>query len=727
MFWVHAGTRERIEKDYLDIAKKVGIPGWQDPKFNQLTMVKDWFERQTLGRWILILDNADDIEMLYGDSSRLADCFPRASNGTILLTTRNKKVGIKFTESDRSLIHVESLTTEDSIHLLKDKISSESGEEDYAQLATTLENVPLALVQAAAYILMGSISISEYLQLYNHSDAAKLQLLDDDFEDSSRDEDTQNAIGLTLIISFEHIRKVDAYAAEVLSIMSMLDPQAIPKSLLSRDENPVRLTKALGTLQAFSLIYKSSRQAQKDEYYDLHRLVRLVMFGYLRRNNEFNISMEKATLIMLERLTRNYNSYTEREAGRTYFPHAAVILSSFKTLHGAISSQVIGLASTAQLEMESDLLFRTSDYLVYTGEYNLGQSMIQRSFAIRDKVLGPEHEKTLDCLSQMMWFLGEERKHKEAIQLGRRMLPRAKKALGPDHPLTLRIMTHLGYNLTEQKMYKEAGKVLQRACQLAQRKFGEENRVTLHVMETWSLNLMYQGKHEEAEQIMRKIIPLRKKVHGEESRNTLTTMSYLAECLSESGKYETAEEMTRSLLRIRTRVFGEEHPDTLLSMSDLAFYMSNQSKHDEAEQMAVHLTNQNKHDEAEQMARRTLSLQTKILGSEHPDTIYTTRVLIRILNEQDKYDEAEQMARQTLQLAKKIWGSEHPDILDITERLKYALDMQGKHEEARTIELQLQDKEFSQKRSHKFRALFSRISGSREDVLSRLSKKKAKD
>lgn len=499
MFWVHAGTRERIGKDYLDIAKEVGIPGWQDPKFDQLAMVKEWFERQIIGRWILILDNADDIEMLYGESNRLADYFPRASNGIILLTTRNKKVGIKFTESKRSLIYVESLTIEESVRLLKAKIDSGPGEEDYAHLATALENVPLALVQAAAFILMQSISIPEYLHLYNHSDAAKLQLLDDDFEDSSRDKDSQNAIGRTLIISFKHIEKSDPYAAQILLFMSMLDPQAIPKSLLPCDENPMILTQALGTLRAFSLIHKSSQRAQEDEYYDLHRLIRLVVFEHLRTNNELTRSMKEATSIMLKRFTGYDNSYMKREICRTYFPHAAMILSSLKILNNSVSSQVVDTSSTAEMEMESDLLYQFAHYLMFTGEYRLGYSMAERLLSIRDQMLGPDHEKTLDCAHDVVWFLdalGEDRK---AIQLSRTTLPRTEKALGQDHPRTIKIMSHLGFLLNKNKLHQEAEQVLERACQLARRKFGEDDTETLHAMGLRSMDLMDQGEHEDAD------------------------------------------------------------------------------------------------------------------------------------------------------------------------------------------------------------------------------------
>lgn len=93
IFWVHASTRRRVEKDYLDIAQEVGIVGWDspNPQIDILRLVKDWFEKTALGHWILILDNADDADLLFG-SSRLADYFPRSLNGAILLTTRNKLV-----------------------------------------------------------------------------------------------------------------------------------------------------------------------------------------------------------------------------------------------------------------------------------------------------------------------------------------------------------------------------------------------------------------------------------------------------------------------------------------------------------------------------------------------------------------------------------------------------------------------------------------------------------
>ena len=279
--------------------------------------------------------------------------------------------------------------------------------------------------------------------MYNHSDERKIQLLGDDFEGELRDKDNQNAVALALIISFEQIKKSDPHAADILSFMSMLDPQAIPRSLLPGDENPEIFQKALATLQAFSLINKSSRQAQGDEFYDLHRLVRLVMRGYLRNNNDLDRSMQNATLIMLDRFPHPALA-GNREICRTLHPHAVAILSSLKTLNGFVSSQAMQLSHRTQFEMKSDFLYNMAIYIYHKGKYQAAQLMTERSLSIRERVLGLMHEKSLECANLLMIMISDSGQNKEAVQLGRMTLRRAERALGQDHRCSLQIMCNLG-------------------------------------------------------------------------------------------------------------------------------------------------------------------------------------------------------------------------------------------------------------------------------------------
>lgn len=142
-----------------------------------------------------------------------------------------RRLGWNPLDQIKASTRFEYLTDEELLRLLQTKLNFEFGQEQCANLVTALYNVPLAFVQAAAFIMVESSLILKYLHMYNHSDESKIQLLGDEFEDELRDKDTQNAVALTLIISFEQIKKSDPHAAEILSFISMLENREICRSL----------------------------------------------------------------------------------------------------------------------------------------------------------------------------------------------------------------------------------------------------------------------------------------------------------------------------------------------------------------------------------------------------------------------------------------------------------------------------------------------------------------
>ena len=125
-------------------------------------MVKDWLEDDECGRWLMILDNSDDAEMMYGSGSvRLANYFPKSDHGSILLTTRFQKVGANFS-STRNTMNLQQMTLLDSEMLLKARLSDDvSGQASnlYQELAEELERTPLALVQAASFMSQNRVCL----------------------------------------------------------------------------------------------------------------------------------------------------------------------------------------------------------------------------------------------------------------------------------------------------------------------------------------------------------------------------------------------------------------------------------------------------------------------------------------------------------------------------------------------------------------------------------------
>ncbi|KNB09434.1 hypothetical protein FOXG_10012 [Fusarium oxysporum f. sp. lycopersici 4287] len=153
------------------------------------------------GPWLMVVDNADDLDLFYGTSG-LSRYLPTCAQSQLLITTRNKQVAIRATKG-RYCIEVPRMTESEAQELLGEHLGFLRPDfADLSTLALKLEYLPLILVQAASFIKENSISISEYLNLLE-TDENLIQLLDEDFETDGRDPDSLQAVTKTWTISFD--------------------------------------------------------------------------------------------------------------------------------------------------------------------------------------------------------------------------------------------------------------------------------------------------------------------------------------------------------------------------------------------------------------------------------------------------------------------------------------------------------------------------------------------
>lgn len=68
-------------------------------------LVQDFLIEDTAGQWILVFDNADDVQMWIDktgseaqQSHRLIDYIPRSKTGRVTFTTRDRKAGVKLAQ-----------------------------------------------------------------------------------------------------------------------------------------------------------------------------------------------------------------------------------------------------------------------------------------------------------------------------------------------------------------------------------------------------------------------------------------------------------------------------------------------------------------------------------------------------------------------------------------------------------------------------------------------------
>jgi tetratricopeptide (TPR) repeat protein len=705
---VHCGSVARFDQGYKEIARRLKVPGTQDPETDVVKAVFDWLSDEDNGPWLLVLDNADDQRMFFEPAIRsqsddvlqqqlgmLAQYLPRSAHGMTLITTRDRRVGERFAERDKPVI-VLPLEIADATSMLRSRLPNhlDLSATEVAELLESLQYLPLAIAQAASYISEEDVTLSRYLELLRPGNADAKLLLEQDYYDPERHADIHNSVFQTWKLSFDQIQRQTPRAAEILSLMSMLDKQSIPRRLLhDGEESPVLVDKALGTLKNFSLI----QEEKTHQTYGIHRLVQLSTHWWLEQQKTLTTWQERALDVVLTHCPSSAD-VEDWEAWESISPHITVV----QQYHFEQQERKLRYANITS---------RIREYYQVVGRYEMALKMQEGALTIQRAMLGEEHPSTLDSMHNLASVLDDQGKYKEAEIMHREELELCQKILGKEHPSTLNSMNNLALVLDNQGKYEEAEIIHRRTLELRQTVLGKEHPSTLDSMNNLAIVLKNQGKYEEAEMVHREELELCQKILGKDHPSTLGSMDNLALVLRNQGKYEEAEIMHRRTFELRQTILGEKHPSTLNSMNNLAVVLKNQGKYEEAEilhrqtlklkeavlgkehpstlgsmdNLALVLGDQGKYEEAEIMHRRTLKLRQTILGKEHPSTLDSMYNLALVLGDQGKYEEAEIMHRRTLKLRQTILGKEHPSTLDSMYNLALVLKNQGKYEEAETM------------------------------------------
>lgn len=228
------------------------------------------------------------------------------------------------------------------------------GFDDLSMLSSRLEYLPLALIQAAAFIQENSISVCEHLRLLNKSDQDLVDLLSEEFETVGRDSKTPRTVAETRILSFEQIQRQNAFVSELLSLMSLFDRHAISLKFLldySKQESgqeprgDIQLTKALGVLKAFSFVLEEENRGL-----NMHRLVQLVTRKWLVKTGKMSQFAGQALLVVL--YCYPFGRYKNWVTCTAYLPHVDTVLMPQGT-----GSRDEKLAQTAMLQCVAGLFY----------------------------------------------------------------------------------------------------------------------------------------------------------------------------------------------------------------------------------------------------------------------------------------------------------------------------------------------------------------------------------
>ncbi|CAN0367181.1 unnamed protein product [Ectocarpus sp. 6 AP-2014] len=251
------------------------------------------------------------------------------------------------------------------------------------------------------------------------------------------------------------------------------------------------------------------------------------------------------------------------------------------------------------------------------GKYAEAETLYERSRAIQEKVLGPEHPDVATSLNNRALLLQSQGRYEEAEPLYERSQAIREKVLGTEHPDVATSLNNRAGLLQSQGKYDEADPLYLRAIEIGEKTLGPDHPDLATRLNNRAGLLRAQGKFAEADPLYRRATEIWETALGPEHPNVATALNNRAGLLKSQGKYEEAEPLYERSQAIREKVLGPEHPGVATVLNNRAVVMYAQEKY----------------NAAIPLLERALSICTKRLGTNHPRTVGTQNKLkvVRIM------------------------------------------------------------------------------------------------
>ena len=663
-FWIHSSSRARFEQSFVKIADETRTDACEFGRSDTLHIVSKWLSDRKNGPWLLVLDNADDARVLLDPQQdhtaksparvkpRLIDFIPQVPHGIVLVTTRDRTSGWALTGDYSTPIEVQSMDPVESLELLKGKLPIES-ENEAMELLEELEYVPLAISQAGAYIRERGplMTIPKYRAELRKSQDNQTTLLNSNHADLRRDGEVPNAVITSWQLSFDHIRTAYPEAADLLSLMSIFNRQAIPQSLIQGGHDDLAFCEVMGPLLNFSLV----RADTTGQMFELHRLIQIATRHWLERDSSSQHWIDCA----IERMTE-------------LFPHCEKQRLDWGTCETLLShvEEILGNeAGSEQHRLKyANLLTDSSWYLIERkGDFSLAEERSKKALVIQQNNLAADDDTLLITLNVIAYAYNRQHRFQEAEELHVDIMERRMKNGAEMNLHVLEAMHNLAQTYVCLRKYEKAEELLLRVRERRSRVLGLEHPNHLTTESNMAHLKNKQGDFQMAETLSLSVLARATSVFGYHDHILVfTTRDVLCKAYKGQKKYTEAEELLLENLSMGCRLFGESHISTLTVSHDLA----------------LNYYRQGKLVEAERQCRECLDCKKEILGLPEYEIIRSEGLLGTILFVQDKFLAASEMYANVANISREVYGAEHEETMHAVHSYAVCAEHLGNKQEA---------------------------------------------
>ena len=625
--------------------------------------------------WLLVIDNADDPQVLAGAGTCVAEgrgwLRPVAGRaGMVLVTSRDGSPASWGSWSRR--YRLEMLPADPAAAMLADHAGHHPGlgsDQDARLLAARLGGLPLALKIAGSFLAEAAAIpaafadagvIRTYWQYLDAIQGGDLAAVFPAPGGQLTPEQARGLIGATWELTLDLLdARPLPEARQVLRLLACFADAPVPYQLLLhpgtlaacpplRDITGSRLWQALKALEDFGLLDldTGSQAAVAVPVARLHPLVR----------DTSRPAAGPERLAFVELAAR----LLERAAGETGQPEDPQMWPAWQALAPHSVAVFDNLASEPDgsddaVEAAAYAAHMAARFHLKQGLHATAEAKDRDVLAARLRVLGPDHPDTLSTRHQIALEMAAQGDHAAAEAEYRDVLAARLRVQGPDHPGTLSTRHQIALEMAERGDHAAAEAEYRDVLAARLRVQGPDHPDTLMARHNIASEMAARGDHAAAEAEYRDVLAARLRVQGPDHPDTLMARHNIASEMAERGDHAAAEAEYRDVLAATLRVQGPDHPDTL------------STRH----QIALEMAERGDHAAAEAEYRDVLAATLRVQGPDHPDTLTTRDNIASEMAARGDHAAAEAEYRDVLAARLRVLGPGHPSTQITSEWVDY--------------------------------------------------------
>ncbi|CAH0059081.1 unnamed protein product [Clonostachys solani] len=671
VFWLSALSKASFEQSCREIVTQCDLRQSSATIDNDATiLVQQYLTSKASGKWVLILDNVDDAQIL---GRPIHSFLPKSRGGLMLFTTRSQQIASDLATSE--VIRIPEMSPAEAKGYLENSLSQKDLIKDEAAteaLLRTLTHLPLAITQAAAFINSNSVSIARYLDLINQADGNMVELLSSEFQDETRYPESANAVVASWLVSFNRISETDTVATRFLSFLAWIEPKGIPQSIFP-EESEIELCRAIGTLLGYGFL----SQRKENGIYDMHSLVHLVTQTWNSNHGENSWTLREtmSQIIMVFPSIK----WENREVWRQYLPHSLRALQNAATLddEGTRLGHWIG-KSLREDRRDQEAI-----------------EVLERVLQFRNEALAEDHPDRLASQHSLASAYQDNGQVKEAISLLEKVVFIESGLLAEDHPSRLSSQHALASAYQDNGQVKEAISLLEKVVFIESGLLAEDHPSRLSSQHALALAYNDDGQVKEAISLLEKVVFIKSDLLAEDHPSRLSSQHALALAYDDDGQVKKAISLLEKVVFIKSDLLAEDHPSRLASQHALAVaYKGNGQikeaisllekavsiRSDLAEDHPSRLSSQHALAVAYQdngQVKEAISLLEKVvliesnLAEDNPSRLSSQHALASAYDDDGQIKKAIKLQEQVVSIRQRTLAEDHPKRLASEENLKY--------------------------------------------------------